>query len=247
MAKNRPRRGSPLHLTPSFELFGKSKEIVLKNIWIFGPLYILPTIFMIHSWIWTPAKPGAPHHWWYSLDNFGPGASASPIPLFSGYSLLGFSLVWGLLVLVGGAIVQIMTQAAQLEGAEGKAVTFDSIWKTTKELGWRMVGLYIVVALTLFVGFLLLIVPFFIFLRRYFLAPYVMLDKKVGIQEAMSRSAAISKPHSGSVWGVIGVIFLICLTGIIPIIGWLASFVLGFLYSVAPALRYQELKKISTH
>ncbi|HEX5395166.1 MAG TPA: hypothetical protein VFW52_02360 [Candidatus Saccharimonadales bacterium] len=244
MAKNRPRRGSPLHLTPSFELFGRSKDIVIKNIWIFGPLYILPTIFMIHSWIWTPDKPGAPQHWWYSLDSIGPGASASPIPFFSGYTLLGFSLLWGLLVLVGGAIVQIMTQAAQLEGAEGKTVTFDSIWKITKELGWRMVGLYIVLVLTLFIGFLLLIIPFFIFLRRYFLSPYVMLDKKVSIQEAMSRSAAMSKPHSGSVWGVIGVIFLIGLAGVIPFIGWLISYVLGFFYSVAPALRYQELKKL---
>jgi hypothetical protein len=246
MAKKRTRRGSPLHITPSFELFGKSKDIILKNIWIFGPLYILPTIFMIHSWIWTPEKPGQAQHWWYSFDNFGPGASASPVPLFSGYTLLGFSLLWGLLVLVGGAIVQIMSQAAQLEGAEGKIVNFHSIWKITKELGWRMVGLYIAIILALVVGFILFIIPFFIFLRRYFLAPYVMLDKKVGIQEAMSRSAAMSKPHSGSVWGVIGVIFLIGLAGIIPFVGWLVSFVLGFLYSVAPALRYQELKKFSS-
>ena len=246
MAKSRPRRGSPLHLTPSFGLFGKSKEIIFKNIWIFGPLYILPAVFLIHAWIWTPAKPDAPHHWWQSIDSLGPGASASPVPLFSGYALLGFSLLWGLIVLVGGAIVQIMTQAAQLEGAEGKAVTFDSIWKTTKKLGWRMVGLYIALVVTLLVGFLLLIIPFFIFLRRYFLSPYVLLDKNVGIREAMSRSAAMSKPHSGSVWGVIGVIFLIGLAGVIPFIGWLISFVLGFLYSVAPALRYQELKKLSS-
>ncbi len=141
--------------------------------------------------------------------------------------------------------MQIMLQAAQLEASEGKSVTFDRIWKTTKQLGWRMAGLYIVVGLTILVGLLLLVVPGLIFIRRYFLSPYVMLDKKVGIREAMDRSAAMSKPYSGSVWGVIGVMFLISLIGIIPLIGWLISFILGIFYSVASALRYQELKKLA--
>lgn len=108
-----------------------------------------------------------------------------------------------------------------------------------------MVGLYIVVGLYILVGLILFIVPGVIFLRRYFLSPYVMLDKKAGIKEAMARSAAISKPYSGSIWGIIGVIVLFELVGIIPYIGWLISFVLSVLYSVAPALRYQELKKLS--
>lgn len=72
-----------------------------------------------------------------------------------------------------------------------------------------------------------------------------MLEKKVSITEAMEQSAKMSKPHSGSIWGVIGVMFLIALTGIIPFIGWLISFILGMFYAVAPALRYQELKKFS--
>lgn len=72
-----------------------------------------------------------------------------------------------------------------------------------------------------------------------------MLDRKVSIGEAMTQSAAMSKPYSGSIWGVIGVMFLISFVGVIPFVGWLISFVLGMFYAVAPALRYQELKKLT--
>jgi len=92
---------------------------------------------------------------------------------------------------------------------------------------------------------LLLIVPGVIAIRRYFLAPYLMLDKDLSIREAMKQSAALSKPYSGSIWGIIGVIVLLSLPSIIPVIGWAVSFVLMLLYSVAPALRYQELKKLT--
>ncbi len=147
-------------------------------------------------------------------------------------------------MLVAGFIILTMTQSAQLKASEDKVITFNVLWKIVKELGWRMVGLYLVVGLTIVVGFFLFIIPGLIFLRRYYLSAYVMLDKKTGIREAMDRSAAMSKPHSGSVWGVIGVTFLIAMTGVIPFIGWLVAFTLGMLYSVAPALRYQELKKL---
>jgi len=82
-------------------------------------------------------------------------------------------------------------------------------------------------------------------IRRYYLAPYAMIDRNCGIKEAMERSAAMSKPYSGSIWGIIGVMILISLVGIVPLIGWLASLILGMLYVVAPALRYQQLKRLA--
>jgi hypothetical protein len=77
------------------------------------------------------------------------------------------------------------------------------------------------------------------------MAPYVMIDKNTGIQESLTKSAAISLKNTGAVWGIIGVLFLIGLVNIIPYFGGLAAFVLGSLYSVAPALRYQQLKKLA--
>jgi hypothetical protein len=241
-AKKRARRGSPLHLHGAFELFGLSRKIVQKNIWIFGPLYAVPLLFNFHSWLWTPAIGGDVGHRWTRYSWFGSGLSAS-VPSYLWYSFIGFSVLWLVFVLSAGTIVQIMTQDAQLKSAQGRPLHFLSLWHTAKELGWRMFGLYLLIGLYISVGLIFFIIPGLIMLRRYFLAPYIMIDKKVGIKEAMDQSAAMTKPFSGAIWGIIGVMVLIGLTNVIPFVGWMIAFTLGLLYSVAPALRYEELKK----
>lgn len=240
----RARRTSPLHLPSAFDLFKPSKELVLKNIWVFGPLYAVPFIFWIHSWLWSPL-PNQPVHWWQSSRNFSSGWPGGPFPTYGTFLVVGFSVLWFLIIAAAGTIAQIMSQAAQLEAAQGKSLDFRNLWSVVKELGWRLFGLYIVVGLVVAVGLILFIVPGLIMLRRYFLSSYVMLDKKVGIREAMDRSAEMSKVNTGSIWGILGVMLLIGMVNIIPILGGLASFALGSLYSVAPALRYQQLKKLA--
>ncbi len=240
---SRPRKTSPLNLPGAFELFRPSKEIVLKNIWIFGPLYAVPFIFWIHSWIWSPL-PNQHVSWWHSGGGFSSGWPGGPLPTYSTFLLIGFSLLWFVIIGALGTIAQIMSQAAQLDAAKGKNLDFQNLWSVVKELGWRMLGLYAVTGLIILAGLILLIVPGLIFIRRYFLASYIMLDKKTGIRESLDQSAALSKVNSGSIWGVIGVMFLIGLVNIVPIIGGLGSFALGSLYSIAPAMRYQQLKAI---
>lgn len=135
-------------------------------------------------------------------------------------------------------MVQVMTQEAQLRAVEGGRLDFQDLWKVAKNMSWRMFKLYILSSLAI-------ILTLFIFLRRYFLAPYVMLDKDVGVREAMRQSSELSAKNPGSVWGVIGVIVLIGFINILPIIGGLLSFAVGALYSVTPALRYQQLKQLA--
>jgi len=240
----RARRTSTFYLPSAFDLFKPSKELVLKNIWIFGPLYAVPFIFWIHSWIWSPL-PTEKIAWWRHADGFSSGWSGAPLPTYSIFLLLGFSLLWLFIIGVIGTVAQIMSQSAQLEAAEDKPLNFGKLWNAVKELGVRMLGLYIVTAVVVVIGLFLLVIPGLIMLRRYFLASYVMLDKKKGIRESMNISADLSKRNTGSVWGVVGVMFLIGMLNIIPIIGGLLSFVVGGLYSVAPALRYQQLKKLA--
>jgi hypothetical protein len=239
----RSRRNSPLNLPGAFELFTPSKEIVLKNIWIFGPLYAVPVIFGLHSWIWTPSNSVTP---WYLQSSWaGPGFSSAAFPVYADYLLVGVSLVWGIFVLATGFIVQIMAQKAQLDGTQGHTLNFSNIWAAVKQMGWRLIGLYILVGLYVLVGLILFIVPGIIMIRRYSLAPYVMLDKHTGIRESMDMSAAMTKPHSGAIYRVYGIMVLIGLIALIPYVGWLVSFILGMLYSVALALRYQQFKKIT--
>lgn len=238
----RARRNSPLYLPSAFDLFKPSKNLVLKHIWIFGPLYAVPFIFWLHSWLWSP-RPNQHVSWWHGADGFSAGWPGAPLPTYSTFLVVGFSLLWLVLILVVGTIVQIMSQQAQLEASQRRRISFEQLWPVVQRRGWRLVGLYIVVSLVVFVGLLLLIIPGLIMIRRYFLAPYVMLDKDTGIRESMDQSAALSKINTGSIWGIIGVMFLIGMINLIPIIGGLVSFALGSLYSVAPALRYQQLKR----
>jgi len=233
----RARKTSPLNLPSAFDLFTPSKEIVLKNIWIFGPLYAVPFVFWLHSWIWSPL-PNQPAHWWQSGRDLSSGWTGSPLPTYGTFLVVGFSLLWFIIIAFLGTTVQIMTQEAQLRAVQGERLDFQDLWKVVKQIGWRMFGLYIVTTL-------LVIVSLLTFTARYFLAPYVMLEKRVGIREALDQSAELTRDHRGSVWGILGVMILIGLFNIIPILGGLVSFALGGLYSVAPALRYQQLKRLT--
>jgi hypothetical protein len=240
----RARKSSPLHLPGAFDLFKPSKEIVIKNIWIFGPLYAVPLILGIHGWIWSPAA-GQPQHWWNHANGLSSGWPGSPLPTYDSSVLIGFSILWLLFVLVAGTVASIMSQAAQLDAAQHRHLDFQNFWQVVKQMGLRLLGLYVVTGVIVVVGLFLLIVPGLIFLRRYFLAPYVMIDKNLSISDSLSRSAEISRANTGAIWGVFGVMALIALIGIIPIIGGLISFIVGSLYSVAPAMRYEQLKKLA--
>jgi hypothetical protein len=245
-ARHRTRLGSPLRLYGSFELFGQSRKLIQKNIWIFAPLYTVPLVFSFHSWIWTPAIGSQNGHWWTTYSWFGSGLSMSSVPSLAWYSFIGFSFLWLIFVLVVGTLVQIMSQEAQLEATEGKNLDFVRLWGVAKGKGWQMFGLYILMSLYIFVGLILFIIPGLIMLRRYFLAPYILLDTSCSIKEAMEQSAELTKPYSKYIWGIIGVMFLIGLLNVIPGIGWMLAFLLGMYYSLAPALRYQELMEVKS-
>ena len=239
----RTRRSSPLHLPGAFELFTPSKELVLKNIWIFGPLYAVPLVFGIHDWIWSPG-PNQAHHWYDHAYGFSAGSPGSTVPDYFFSAFVGLAIFWFLVVLVVGTIAAMMSQAAQLDAVEHRPLDFQYLWKAIKPLAWRLLGLYVAMAVIIVVGFILLIIPGFYMIRRYILAPYVMIDKKVGIRQALDKSAELSLINPGALWGVIGVMFLIGFLNIIPFIGGLLSFAVGALYSIAPAMRYDQLKRL---
>jgi len=238
--KNRARRTSHLYLPSAFDLFTHSKEIVLKNIWIFGPLYAVLFVFFIHSWLWSPPV-GQHLRLWQRSDGFSSAWLGGPLPAYFTFLFVGFSLLWLLLTIVIGTAAQIMSQAAQLDASQEKHLDFQNLWQVVRKMGLRLLGLYIVMGVIFAFSFLLLFIP----LRRYLLAPYVMIEKNAGIRESLARSAALSLKNTGAVWGIIGVMFLIGLVNIIPYFGGLAAFTLGSLYSVAPALRYQQLKRLA--
>ncbi len=223
-------------LPSAFSLFNPSWEAVQRSLPVFGILYLLPLVTALSGAFNRPQ---------------GSGKQATIVSdgLFGGWSPLAIGTVVGtglivlLIGLVIGIIIQAMLQVAEFEAAEGKKLEFGQVWQRSKPLILRLFGLSLLTGLIIVGGFILLIVPGLIFLRRYFLAPYFLIDKNLSITGALKESAKASKPYAGAIWGLIGVGILLSLTSIIPVVGGLVSFVLGAAYSVAPALRYGEIKK----
>ncbi len=213
----------------AFTLFTKSKELVIANINTYAVLLLIPLAVNIIASLSTNGS-GT------SLGSFGVGGV--------GLGSVGMGAGFGLLSLIVSIFVSLFTYALNNEVAKNKKPQLAELWPVVKKFGWRLVGLSLLIGLLFGFGLILLIVPGLIVLRRYLLAPYVMLDQDLGITAAMEESARISKPYSGAVWGVIGVSFLCAVVAIVPLIGWIISFVLTGLYQVATGLRYYELKKL---
>ena len=219
-------------LTPSFELFTKSKNLVLANLNTFGILLLLPFLLGLFGNIRSR-----------NMNGFERFSSASPNFGLSP-AVIGGGALLGLLLLILSVIANLMVYILNLQSAKNKKPDLKELWAAVQKYGVRLFALSVVLALVIFAGIIAFIVPGLIFIRRYYLAPYVMLDQDLSISESMRESARISKPHSGSVWGILGVTIVLSLPSIIPVVGWALSFVLTSLYLVAPALRYLELKKL---
>ncbi|HET7320090.1 MAG TPA: YciC family protein [Candidatus Saccharimonadales bacterium] len=217
--------GDTNKLPSAFALFKPSWEAVKLNLVTFIALSVLSAAlyFIIVAMLFgTGALSRNP------TGSLGAGAATA----FAVGGVVG--LVW--MALIGPALVYL-----QVKSANGVKVGVSDALKNGLNFAIRFLGLSIVMGLIIFVGFLLLIVPGFYMLRRYILAPYFLVDKDLGINEAMNQSAEVSKKYSGALWGLIGVTFLIGLPGIIPVLGSIISAILGIAYYCAPAVRYKEV------
>jgi hypothetical protein len=235
----RPRKTSAYNLTGAFDLYPQSYRRVRRNLGIFAALSFFPFVAGLSNGAW-----GLDSERNLNADSVvfanAVGNSTLPVYIWGGLSLLLF------VTLIFAVILRVMTHSAQLEASEGRKVRLKVLWEAVKAKAWPMFLVYLLSGLLIVIGLIFLIIPGIIMLRRYFLAPYVMLDNDtIGVWDAMEKSASMTKKHSRSIYSIIGVMILISMAGVVPLIGWMISFVLAFFYSVAPALRYQELKKLS--
>lgn len=209
-------------LPSAFSLFGPSWEGLKQNLTELIVIFVVPTVIMVVLFILGAA----------AANNSG-GAT--------GAVLIALGVVVGLIyaALIGPAIVHIQLKSSLMQKA-----TYDSAWATSKKFWWRFILLSIVVGLVIFVGFILLIVPGIIFLKRYYLSHYALIDQDLGLGESMSKSNALSRNRSMTVYGLLGVDIVINIPSAIPIIGQVITFVLQIAYFCAPAIRYQQLKAL---
>lgn len=229
-------------LTGAVNLFGKSYALVRKNLNVYALVYAIPAAMMIagiiqiiadnqrHGWAWGHA---------FSSSFLGPSIGSDS-------SVQTASTILAVVLLFGAIISYFLAVVLNLRVAQGSRPTLRSLWEeVTQNWLWaKLLGLGVVTIMMLVVGFILLIVPGVIILWRLFLAPYILIDQKTTIDEALSKSWKMSSGYAWPIYSIILFSFVLALTGIIPIVGSLIAFILATAYAAAPALRYQELKNL---
>jgi uncharacterized membrane protein len=148
----------------------------------------------------------------------------------------------GLLTVFSFILMTAMLILTELRSAKGQHVSFEQVAKESLPYIPRLIGLLIICGVLITVGFILLIVPGLFAIQRLLLAPYFLVDQKMGIIAAIKASFKTAKKHSAAIWGITGILIAINIIGIIPLWGWIASALLTVAYLCAPAIRYYQVK-----
>ncbi len=162
-----------------------------------------------------------------------------------GWRILGLaSLIIGVVMLIINAPASLYMQVRVIHGETPRVM---ECYRGALRHIFRLMGLAALLTALILLGMVLFIVPGLIFIRRYALAPFYLVDKNFGIREAMHHSAADSKPLSKYIWSliavnaIISVVSFLLFVKIFPPFGSLiASFIIS-LYTFGPALRYREI------
>lgn len=160
----------------------------------------------------------------------------------SGGRAVGLAVLFVIGALIYAGAVGPALILTQLKSGRMEKVSYDQAFECSKKFWARYIGLSIVVGLVVSVGLILLIVPGIIFIRRYFLSQFTMIDQDLSIGESMRASNELSKGRAMAVFGVIGVDILIGIPSAIPVVGSFITFILQIGYFCAPAIRYEQLK-----
>jgi len=224
--KKRNAKSDKKVLASSLSLFVPSMNAFTKNLPTFIILLALP--FLV------------------TLSNYGNGMGNNNNITIDTPVILGiiFSVAIFLVIYV---ILGALTTKLQLEAAKGKVVSLRQLWASTKSRIVTFGLLCIAIGALVTVGLIAFIIPGIIFIRRYVMAPYILLDNDdMTISEAMNKSAEMSKPYASYIWGVIRMVILLSFTTVIPFTGPILSFALTSIYGIALPLRYLEIKKLDS-
>ncbi len=132
---------------------------------------------------------------------------------------------------------------AQLQAAKKGHVTIKQAISGGSRRYMSLLALWLTILLSVIAGLALFILPGIILLRGFVLAPYFLLDKNLGIFEALKTSFKKSKQYKWPIYGVLGVVVLFNLLTSLGPLGQVAGTILSTLYTMAFALRYREVDK----
>lgn len=226
-------------LTSAFKMYSASWEALKLNLSTFILAVIVPAgIVILGSIIYAMLVVTGTNN---AVNDTGSGA---------------FSVIVGVLVLLASIILALIFVPAivitQLESVKGKKVEFSEVFEKSKKFVLRFIGLGILAELIIALPAALLFMTLILFplgiiwavAAGFFLmlAPYILIDKELGIIDSIK--ASVDKVKANWKWlvAVYIVFFVIGLPSIIPFVGWIASLVLYFMYFCLLPLVY--VKKI---
>lgn len=221
-----------------FDLLGRSADIVKKN-W---KMFLVVNIFTILFTIGTSPQ--------YMSDS---DSNSSETPWGTTFDFLDGVAV---AAIVAGVVVvallslffYAMTISLSVKASQGKSPQFSELATDGKKYMLRILGLSILTVIIVAIGFILLILPGIIAIKRLIYAPYMLVNENLGVTAALKRSNELSKTHSDRTWALIGLAILVAIiTGVltvIPVFGVIASMVLSIAWSLIYPLRYLQLKSL---
>jgi hypothetical protein len=190
------------------------------------------------------------------------GRLAGPADAATGAVL---SIVGAFVTVVGSLIVQGGVVKGTVSSLSGQKTSFGDLFQTGFRYALPLFGLGLVYGLMLAIGFILLIVPFFIVLVVFCVAAPALVVERRGIFESFQRSRDLTRGHRWPVFGVLVVFWvmlyvLVLVMGVLigvsslavgggaglvgPIVGGLVGTLEGLLTAAAIASIYYELRTI---
>ena len=220
-------KGAPSAVPSAFDLFKPSWAGVKLNLMELVVMFLIPTALLSI---------------YFSLAAAATSTSTGNVNALGVVLLaIGVLAIAVYAVLLGPALIHIQLKSARMEKA-----SYESAWETSKKFWWRYLILSLAVGLTILVGLILFIVPGIIFIRRYFLSQFALIDQDLSTVDSMRFSDQLSKGRSMSIFGIIGVYILIAIPNVIPFVGSIITFLLQIAYYCAPAIRYDQLKALKS-
>ncbi len=138
-------------------------------------------------------------------------------------SLLIFLIYIALGTIMGIGFIKIM-----LDATDGKRPSLATLF-TEWDVFFKYLAVMIIYGIVVYVGFMLLVFPGVIWMLKYYFAPMLVVDKKMGPIEAMKKSSEMTM---GLKWDVLG---LHLTTGVVSFLGFICLYV-GALFSVPAAM-----------
>lgn len=229
--KAKAKKPQPKPLAPSWDLVGPSWRLLRDNFELVIFLFILPSLLLVLGGLLLGETK--------DLHHLSDITSRQRV----GLALMGLSLLWSILNFAPAIYFRLKVTA-------GKAVGLGTCYRQGLRYFWRLVGLNLFLLGLLFLGFLLFIVPgiilLILFINRYYLAWYYLVDRDLGIRGALATSQRETAAYVGNIWGVIGVQLSFSLVAsTISAVSRLGSVVAIFIQLIClflPALRYKEIK-----